>query len=333
MPQAVVSHGRLALLADLSGRLAEAPDRPETFRSVVDTVRAGTLSDAAELKLGTGADQQVFTSGSVRGRARKLSLRIRDAGATLGEIAVWRENGYHDADRLFLETVCLHLGEALRDHQMRNAERGGVVDDAPAFSRIRKLFGGRVGRAIPSGSTPRRGGGQLVSLSDDLVTLARVEVAGDLRRVRLTAADLVRSCTLKRLERADASGHALLLLGAAEDLAVVGDRHHLEIALDHLLANALAYSPVGTAVGVSAERIGDEIHLRVDDEGPGVAQAEREKIFDRFYRGRSAIIAELPGNGLGLTVVAQVAAAHGGRAFWEASPAGGSRFVLALPAA
>jgi two-component system sensor histidine kinase PrrB len=69
--------------------------------------------------------------------------------------------------------------------------------------------------------------------------------------------------------------------------------------------------------------------VRVDDDGPGIAPAERERVFERFARGAGATV---PGSGLGLAIVAQQAQAHGGRAYATDSPLGGARLVLDLTA-
>jgi len=67
--------------------------------------------------------------------------------------------------------------------------------------------------------------------------------------------------------------------------------------------------------------------VRVDDDGPGIAAADRERVFARFARGGHT---EAPGSGLGLAVVAQQARLHGGRAYATDSPLGGARLVLEL---
>jgi two-component system sensor histidine kinase MtrB len=76
---------------------------------------------------------------------------------------------------------------------------------------------------------------------------------------------------------------------------------------------------------------GGYVHLVVEDAGPGVAQSERTRIFERFARGTAA--RHRVGTGLGLALVVEHAAVHGGRAWVEDRPGGGARFVVAFPAA
>ena len=107
----------------------------------------------------------------------------------------------------------------------------------------------------------------------------------------------------------------------------------LERALENLVGNALKFSPDGSPVEVrlSAAR-GREVLLEVEDAGPGVPAEERTRIFRRFARGEKA--GGVPGLGLGLSVVAEVAAWHGGRVEVVEPPAGrGSLFRLHLPLA
>jgi signal transduction histidine kinase len=109
---------------------------------------------------------------------------------------------------------------------------------------------------------------------------------------------------------------------------VTGDERLLRRALRNLLENARRYG--GGEVSVDARRQGDQVELRVCDRGPGVPEAQRQRIFEPFYR--------LPGHaetaggvGLGLSLVKQIAERHGGSVRCEGREGGGSCFVLSLP--
>jgi two-component system, OmpR family, sensor histidine kinase MprB len=99
----------------------------------------------------------------------------------------------------------------------------------------------------------------------------------------------------------------------------------LERAVSNLLDNAVKYSPPGAPIEVTV-RDGEVI---VSDHGPGVAEEDMPRIFDRFYRAAAA--RSKPGAGLGLAIVREAAEAHGGHATVESSPRG-ARFRLTLPA-
>jgi signal transduction histidine kinase len=81
-------------------------------------------------------------------------------------------------------------------------------------------------------------------------------------------------------------------------------------------------------VWVSAEGRDDGFFLRVDDSGPGIADEQKQRIFEPFVRGNGSVA---PGTGIGLALVAQFAALHGGRAWVEDRPGGGASFRVLLP--
>src|SRR5258706_86300 len=108
----------------------------------------------------------------------------------------------------------------------------------------------------------------------------------------------------------------------------------VEQVLSNLLENAARYAPPGTEVTVRAVAVAgtDEVEVAVVDHGPGVAEGERERIFDEFYRprveGRGPV-----GTGMGLAIVKGIVEAHGGRIWVEPTPGGGATFALRLPVA
>ncbi|MGA8847717.1 MAG: HAMP domain-containing sensor histidine kinase [Nocardioides sp.] len=112
---------------------------------------------------------------------------------------------------------------------------------------------------------------------------------------------------------------------ATEPWSVVGEASSLERAVTNLLDNAAKWSPSGGTVRV---RLTAGV-LTVDDEGPGIAAADRERVFDRFWRSEEA--RTLPGSGLGLSIVRQVAERHSGSVTATTAPRGGARLVLSLP--
>jgi signal transduction histidine kinase len=107
------------------------------------------------------------------------------------------------------------------------------------------------------------------------------------------------------------------------------DAPKVERIVDNLLANAVSHTPPGTGVSVRVETGRDGVLIAVDDSGPGVAEEYREAIFEIFNRGEDHD--GTPGTGIGLSLVAQFTALHGGRAWVEPSPAGGASFRVFLP--
>ena len=118
--------------------------------------------------------------------------------------------------------------------------------------------------------------------------------------------------------------------GAAALPPLRGDERLLRRAVRNLLENARRYGGQA-APEVALLNLGDRVELQVSDRGPGVPPAERERIFEPFYRlpGHAE---QAGGTGLGLSLVRQIAVHHGGQARCEAREGGGSRFIVALPA-
>jgi two-component system sensor histidine kinase VicK len=99
----------------------------------------------------------------------------------------------------------------------------------------------------------------------------------------------------------------------------------------NLLDNALKYSAPGSAVDVSLTIVGNEAQIRVADQGVGVPDDERDRIFAPFYR--TSRTRDIPGTGLGLHISRRISEQHHGRLWLESSGSAGTSFVLALPLA
>jgi len=114
------------------------------------------------------------------------------------------------------------------------------------------------------------------------------------------------------------------------DLEVHADADLLRMALRHLADNAVKYSPAGSAIAISARPLEDTdfVQITVESGGQPIPLNEREAIFDRFYRGDAA--RRVPGSGMGLAIVQQIARAHGGEASLHTTDAG-NQFHLTLP--
>ncbi len=162
---------------------------------------------------------------------------------------------------------------------------------------------------------------EFASLIGDLVQLSRDDGEAtpeplDFRHV-VTAA----------LERVRRRGAGLDYDVELDPFYVVGVSDALERAVTNLLDNAVKWSPPGGTVRVQLE--GNR--LRVADEGPGIAEEDLPRVFDRFFRADSA--RTTPGTGLGLSIVAQVVRQHGGVVRAGRSAQGGAEFTVILPGA
>ncbi len=113
---------------------------------------------------------------------------------------------------------------------------------------------------------------------------------------------------------------------------MLADPGRLEQVVVNLLTNAEKFSPEGGTVHLNVAQQGGFALLIVSDNGPGIPESEKQRIFDRFYRGSSPDSRRrTPGSGVGLAVVSEIVAAHGGTIDVESGPDKGSTFTLRLP--
>ncbi|MGI9124708.1 MAG: sensor histidine kinase, partial [Mycobacterium sp.] len=115
-------------------------------------------------------------------------------------------------------------------------------------------------------------------------------------------------------------------------LQVMGDQALLVTAVANLISNAIAYSPNGSTVSISRRRLGDNVEIAVTDRGIGIALADQERVFERFFRVDKARSRATGGTGLGLAIVKHVAANHDGSIRLWSRPGTGSTFTLCIPA-
>jgi two-component system OmpR family sensor kinase len=169
-------------------------------------------------------------------------------------------------------------------------------------------------------------------LVEQLLALAREERGGVRQREPVEICSLVRDVVEDLLPLADAR-NVDLGVTRADPVVVDGNRDALRVLVRNVFDNAIRYSPPGGQVDVSVER---DVNARpmallvVTDQGPGIAPAERDRVFDRFYRVPGT---ETGGSGIGLALVRSIARHHGGEVRLTDSPSGtGLRVEVELPA-
>ncbi|MCT2587713.1 sensor histidine kinase [Actinophytocola gossypii] len=116
------------------------------------------------------------------------------------------------------------------------------------------------------------------------------------------------------------------------DLVVIGDHDALRRAAGNLLSNAVRLSPAGATIGVTTGRDDDWLWLSVSDAGPGIPEADRQRVFDRFWRRSGSDPLADRHTGLGLAIVRQIVESHGGRVEVSSEVGEGSTFTLWFPA-
>ncbi|CAN5281743.1 hypothetical protein BH09GEM1_BH09GEM1_02020 [soil metagenome] len=125
------------------------------------------------------------------------------------------------------------------------------------------------------------------------------------------------------------TGQAIAVDGAI-DLVVIGDLRLLTQALVNLVDNAIKYGSSGQSVRLAASEHGSRVRLSVDDSGPGIAERDRERVFEPYERLETDELSERTGSGLGLAVVRSITDALGGKVWIEQAAGGGARAVIEL---
>lgn len=195
-----------------------------------------------------------------------------------------------------------------------------ALDDPDATDEELRNVGEVVGRSAERMST----------LVDDLLTYARHGT----RQTRREDVDLVAEVEDLVEEfgaAAEANDIELAADVPAAALPVRGDGQAIHRAAANLVANAVRLAPAGSTVTVAAADEGGWVTLAVIDEGPGIAPEDQLRVFQRFWRGDKTEARVAGRSGLGLTIVRQIAEAHGGRVELESTVGVGSRFTLRFP--
>ena len=196
----------------------------------------------------------------------------------------------------------------------------GALDDKDNIQRFLEIISRQVNR--------------LEAIIEDLLALSRLErdpsdgasqplSPGKVLPVLAGAIEMCQQQALERQIRIECS--------APEDLVAPMNVHLLEQAVMNLLDNAIKYSDSGGIIQVAATREGDQVVIRVKDEGCGIDRRHLPRLFERFYRVDKARSRQLGGTGLGLAIVKHIARAHGGEVEVESVVGEGSTFSIYLP--
>ncbi len=307
-----------------AARVLGYPARRLTGRTVLEVFVDRRIDALAEAALGgaAGSDEHVTPGPD----PRTIAVRARPdeaAGAwlVLSDVTELRrlqqirsqfiENLSHEL-RTPLTTVSL-LAETLA----READQVGDALPARMRDRISKI-------EVETG--------HLVQMVNELLDLARIESGGQMEL--LDDVDLVQLATAstERL-RLFAERQGVRLAVAAHDQVptVRGNEARLGQVLVNLLHNAVKFSPGGGDVTVHVGALGHAAHVAVEDHGIGIPRADRERIFERFYKVDRARSREAGGTGLGLSIARHVVEAHGGSITVDSQEGSGSTFTVMIP--
>jgi two-component system, OmpR family, sensor kinase len=299
----VLGGSALALAAGLFvARRAMAPvqELTETAREI-----ARTRDPSRHLPMPEADDEVAELARTLDGMLESLDIARSETEATLSRQRQFVADASHEL-RTPLTSVLANL--ELLEETLQGDQRDAAASALRSSRRMRRLVADLLllaradaGRVVPHGPTDL---GQVL-----------LDVAGELEPIA---------------ERGDHE----LSFELGQPAVVTGSRDELHRLALNLIENAIRHTPAGTHVRASlAHGDGGEVVLTVMDDGPGIPEELRARLFERFVRGTGDGGGSGGGSGLGLSIVRAVARSHGGDVTVDSPPGGGARFVVRLPAA
>jgi signal transduction histidine kinase len=317
------SHRAVVTLVDAEGHRVRSADNgghgPEVLRTAIDarlpwTVRVASADPDQELAQLAGR-RQILLAG-----VGLLALLIVGGGYLVAR-AVQREQAASRLQTEFVAAVSHEFRTPLTSmrHLMEMLRSGRPIDD----DRRRRYY------EVISNDTER-----LYRFVETLLDFGRLEAGVEHYQFEpLDTATAVSGIVDEFRNEVVASGHPIVVQPNGELPLLQADREAFTRALWNLLDNAAKYSPAEAPIHVQLGRDEGRVAISVRDEGPGIAPADRQRIFQKFVRGAGARESGIKGTGVGLAMVDRIVRAHGGEMRLESEPGRGSTFTMLLPAA
>lgn len=283
----------------------------QELRQLVRTVRVAGASATETMRLtraGVSLDPRLVSARASTLAARLTLLIIRD---------VTEQERLDQMRRDFVANTSHELKTPVGAVSLLAEAIESAADD-PAQVRI---FAARI-----SAEAARLG-----QLTGRIMSLSRLQTVDGVTDFNPVAIDEVVAASIEaHAVQADSAG-VELVRGGDRGAFVRGDAQILIEAVGNLVANAILYSPSGSRVGVGVKVEGETVEIAVSDQGIGISESDRERIFERFYRADEARSRRTGGTGLGLSIVKHATQRHGGEVRVWSRPSRGSTFTIVLP--
>lgn len=283
----------------------------QELRQLVRTVRSTAASATETMRLtrpGFSLDPRLVSARASTLGARLTLLIIRD---------VTEQERLDQVRRDFVANTSHELKTPVGAVSLLAEAVDSAADD-PAQVRI---FAARM-----SAEAARLG-----QLTGRIMSLSRLQATDGVTDFDPVAIDEVIASSIEAHAVQADSGGVELTKGGDRGAFVRGDAQILVEAVGNLVANAIVYSPSGSRVGVGVKIEGDTVEIAVSDQGIGISESDRERIFERFYRADEARSRRTGGTGLGLSIVKHATQRHGGEVRVWSRPSRGSTFTMVLP--
>lgn len=297
------------VLLNQAGRVLFANREAERLLGLEEPAPAGTALDDL---LRRTAGMRVWREPLADGR-----------NAELGELVVLRDPSGEARDEQVLGEFLSHISHELKS----------PLNTIRSYAEM--LLEGSVDRAATQKeffNVITEESCRLAKLIDNLLDLSKIDRGALVpQRARLRLESLVGELVRAAEPQARAKGIQLAARVPSNLPTAFADKDLVGVALNNLLANALKYTPEGGRVQVRASHDEGTVCIEVEDSGIGIPPEERERVFEKFYRGASTEVRKQPGTGLGLALARQIVVLHGGTLTVDGAPGRGSTFRIVLP--
>jgi two-component system sensor histidine kinase SenX3 len=356
-----VGAGFVALLhvAERHGRRASDvvnPAVPDGIDQVLDALEtAGVVLDPSNnvIKTSPGALTLglVWNQQLVHPELLDLARRVRLTGESISEDLVLSRGPFGDASMRFRVRLA-RLGtryvlllaedrtEAFRLDEVRRDFVANISHELKTPIASVGLLAEALDKAADEPEQVRRFANRLTTesarlgrLTQEIIELSRLQAQDALAEPENLNVDEIVAAAVDQSRVVAEAERISIVIGKKSGARVFGDEALLTVAVHNLVANAVNYSPAGSRVGVGVRLQKGVVEITVTDQGVGIAEADLDRVFERFFRVDQARSRHTGGTGLGLSIVKHVVQNHGGDIRVWSQPGSGSTFTIRLPEA
>jgi two-component system sensor histidine kinase SenX3 len=326
--------------------VSQVLDALETAGIVVDPSRNVVKASPGALALGLVRDGRI-----AHAEIGRLADRVRDSGeASSADIDITRGR-FSDATvhlgvraaRLGTRYVLVLAQDHTESRRLDEVRRDFIANISHELKTPIGAVGLLAEALEPAADDPvqvrkfaarlRTEASRLARLTGEIIDLSRLQAADALHQPELVAIDQVVAAALDQNRVAAEANDVSLVFAGDRAAKVYGDEALLVVAVHNLIANAIAYSPPRGRVGVGVSRKDGIVEIAVTDQGVGIPEDDRDRVFERFFRVDQARSRNTGGTGLGLSIVKHTVQNHGGEVKVWSLVGRGSTFTVRIPEA
>jgi PAS domain S-box-containing protein len=289
----------------------------------------------------TDAPQRLLAQALATGRAESQGWRVRKDGTRF-----WAESIFHalhgeDGSLVGFAKITRDISERKRIEQLKDEFVSTVNHELrtplTSIAGSLGLLSGGAGGELPPGAArlitiAHANCQRLIRLINDMLDVEKIQ-SGKMRfeMSRVSLVDVTRRC-IESMRTYGEQYNVGITLAAAGNADVRGDADRLTQIITNLVSNAVKFSPTGGQVTVTVDTVDRLVRLCVRDEGPGIPDEFRARIFTKFAQADSSDSRQKGGTGLGLVIAKEIAERHGGKLWFESELGQGTTFYVDLPA-